>query len=128
MADDPAPALRAELTIALNLINLQIDGLDDMTRATMSPETVQAVSTQLSERQRRRDLILAVLATLDAVLVALVALDADGYPALPKAVVLGSLFDELQKENTAIEAAVGIFEAEPLASKIVATFGEAVLK
>ena len=125
MVNDPYQALRDELNAALSVIEPQINGLDDLTRAGMSVEITQDINSELVGRHRRKTLILGVIAALDAVLVALAALDADGYPNLPTISLIGHLFDELQHEKTALYAAIEIFVAAPPAAKIVATFGEA---
>jgi hypothetical protein len=112
LPSDPNPTLRAELTAALTAIMPQIHGLADMgaiaSLSTASRAQIQAV---LTGRQRRRDLIQAVLTALDAVVVAIQNLEADGYPALDPLPVLPDLFTELQEELAALEAALQQFLA-----------------
>jgi hypothetical protein len=112
MADDPNPALRAELTAALGIVAPQIRGLRDLTTVSISPDLVEDVNNQITSRERRRDLIQAVLTALDHVVSALKALEADGYPDLKTSVINPTLFTELQGERTDLEAAVAIFTQE----------------
>jgi hypothetical protein len=66
------------------------------------------INGQITARTNRQTLIQAVLNGLDAVVTELVALDADGYPALLATSVVGSIFSELQEENADLDAAVAI--------------------
>lgn len=117
MASAVDPALRAELEQALAVIEPQIRGLHDLTTTSITAELKAAIEAQIVPRERRRDLIKAVLTALDA-------LEADGYPALDKADLPANLFDELQGENTDIEAAVDVFEESGPASHIAVSLGE----
>lgn len=114
MADDPNPALRAELNAALAVLAPQIRGLSDLAKTSISVDLLTQVDDQITARVRRQEFIQAVLTGLDAVLGELEMLDGDGYPALPAAPVLGSLFAELQEENSDLAAAVGVFAAEQI--------------
>ena len=109
MADDPNPALRAELNAALAVLAPQIRGLNDLSKTSISPDLLIQVEDQITARVRRQALIQAVLNGLDAALGELEALESDGYPALPTMAVVGSLFSELQEENSDLAAAVGVF-------------------
>jgi hypothetical protein len=126
MADDPLdpnPALRAELEAALAILNVQIRGLHDLAAVSISPELLAEINEQIIARERRRDLIQAVLNALDGVVVARRALSADGYPALPDIELSTDLFQELQGQDSDLKAAIGIFEAPPVASRISAELG-----
>ena len=109
MADDPNPALRAELNAALAVLAPQIRGLNDLSKTSISPDLLIQVEDQITARVRRQALIQAVLNGLDAALGELEALESDGYPELPTMAVVGSLFSELQEENSDLAAAVGVF-------------------
>lgn len=115
------PGLRAELLAALAVIEPQIRGLHDLTTVSITDELKAAIEAQIGPRERRRDLIQAVLDALDA-------LEADGYPTLAPADLPANLFAELQGENTDIEAAVGVFDEALPASHIAVVLGEPVEK
>lgn len=116
MADDPNPALRAELIAAMAVLNPQIRGLHDLETVSISAELKATVTGQVADRERRRDLIQAVLTCLDQTLAALRLLEQDGYPALPAAPIMGSLFSELQEENSDLAAAIAVFATEQIAA------------
>ena len=116
MASDPNPALRAELMAALGVLNPQIRGLSDLQRTSISGQLIAKIAEQISAREQRRDLVNAVLSYLDGALTALTALEGDGYPALPNTWLPSNLLAELQGEETALEAAVGLFIPEPAVS------------
>jgi len=118
MPADVNPALRAELMAALAVLEPQIRGLHDLAAVSISPELLTQIDAQIASRERRRDLIQAVLASLDAANAANDALASDGYPALPNASLPAGLFAELQGEETDLDAAVAIFE-ETLPATIV---------
>jgi hypothetical protein len=115
LPSDPNPTLRAELTAALDvLVNPkgQIHGLIDMEAiASLSTASRTQIATVLTGRQRRRDLIQAVLTALDAVVAAIQNLEADGYPALDPFPVLPTVLSEIQEEIAALEAAEAQFLA-----------------
>lgn len=113
MADDPNPALRAELVAANAVLAPQIRGLHDLAVVSISPELAAEIAKQIAARERRRDLINGVIALLDGAWQALNALQADGYPALPAVPLQPSLLSELRGEETDLDAAVGLFTAEP---------------
>lgn len=113
MADDLNPARRAELLAALAVLAPQIRGLHDLADIPASDDLKTAIGNQIAARERRRDLINAEIATMDAALEAMNVLEADGYPALPSAPIPPALLAELQGENTDIEAAVGLFTPLP---------------
>lgn len=110
MADDVNPRLRAELLAALGIIEPQIRGLHDLMTVSITDELRAAIESEIVSRERRRNLIQAVLDQLDATNAANDALAADGYPALPQVELPPGLFNELRGEETDLDAAVGIFE------------------
>lgn len=122
MADDPNPALRAELIAAQKVLAPQIRGLHDLVATSISADLAAAINQQIIVRERRRDLIQAALDRLDAVVDARTALEADGYPTLPGSVIEPDLFKELQGENSDLDAAVAVFK-EDIAANISVTLG-----
>jgi hypothetical protein len=109
MADDPNPALRAELQAAIDVLAPQIRGLTDLDTISLSSDLKAAIDQQIVVRQRRSNLLSSVISTLDRVIVARTALEADGYPTLPTAIIAQTLFTELKGDNSDIDAAVGVF-------------------
>jgi hypothetical protein len=116
MADDPNPALRAELVAALAVLAPQIRGLHDLAVVSISSDLAAEVAKQIAMRTDRRDLIKAVIAALDGALQSLNALQADGYPSLPTVPLQAALLSELRGEETDLDAAVGLFTPEPATS------------
>jgi hypothetical protein len=110
MADDVNPALRAELEAALAVLEPEIRGLHDLTTVSISTELQTEINKQIDIREHRRDLIQSVLNSMNATNAARNALEADGYPALPDAVLSPVLFSELKGEDADITAAIGVFE------------------
>lgn len=123
MADDPNPALRAELVAAVTVLAPQIRGLHDLEAVSISTELRTTISTQVADRERRRDLIQAVLNCLDQTLAALRLLEQDGYPQLPVMRLQQSQFLELQDEAGDIRAAVAVFQADA-AAKLTIDLGQ----
>ncbi len=104
MTEDPGPGFRAELLAALDVVEPQITGLDDLAHAVLSDEITSLIEQALEPRRVRRGLINDVLTKIDL-------LKADGYPAPLQQVSLSDvLAEELEKEKAAIEAATAIFE------------------
>ncbi len=104
---------RTELLAALKVLEPQIRGLHDLVAVSISPELVAEIEAQVAIRERRRGLILALLAAIEA-------LFDDGYPDMPNAVLPPNLFSELRGENTDLDSAVAIFEdAGPATTLIV---------
>lgn len=119
MADDPNPALRAELLAALTVLAPQIRGLHSLS-AVSPPDLRVEVNAQIAARERRRDLIQAVLNGLDMVVAERTALEADGYPALPPDAVIASLFAELNEEMSDLQSAAAVFKLDQAANMSVA--------
>ena len=114
MADYTESQLRAELQAALAVLAPQIRGLNDLSKTSISTELLNQIDEQITNRVRRQSLIQAVLNGLDAVDGELSALENDGYPDLPPVAVLGSLFSELQEENSDLAAGVAVFTSEQI--------------
>lgn len=110
MAADPNLALRAELVAALAILDPQIRGLVDLASLPfISAALATAISAQMTGHERRRSLISDVLKFLDAELVALTALEADGYPEMPStAPIAAAVLAELLQVNADLQAAVGV--------------------
>ena len=119
MAADPNPALRAELNAALDVLAPQIRGLHDLAAVSISADLAASVAEQIVERERRRDLLNAAIATLDAGHDAMNALEADGYPALPDATIIASQFNELQEQSSDLDTAIGIFAEQASKGTVV---------
>jgi hypothetical protein len=126
MADDlfdPNPELRAEYEAALAAINPEIRGLHYVANDSVSSELITNYNEQIVEREHRRDLIQAAVDSLDFVVVARRTLAADGYPILPKIQLSTELYQEAKRQNSDTDAALGIFESPPVASRISAELG-----
>jgi hypothetical protein len=126
MADDVNPQLRAELNSALDVLMPQIRGMHDLLAVSITTELHAEISDAVAKRERRRDLIQAVLNDLDATQAARAALEDDGYPSLPNVTIVNSQFTELQGEAADLQAAVGVFGQE--ASRLSVGLGAAVDK
>lgn len=128
MATDPNPTLSAELQAALAVVLPQINGLQTLARTELTEAARPLVESAITGRSHRRDLIVAALAARDGYIAALDALETDGYPALPKIQILGSVFQELQEDKGEVIAGVGVFEAEAQVAAGTFTFPEATPK
>jgi len=106
---DPNPELRAELNAALAVITPQIRGLQDIEKLPAPAAFRSFVDAQVVSHQKRQVLILAALASLDAVVTARAALDADGYPAVDKITMPQDLFRQLTGEMHDVAAAAALF-------------------
>jgi hypothetical protein len=121
MASPASTAFRAELLAQIEILEPQIRGFRDMANDPFSSETLEFLNRELTDHVRRRDLCLANLTALDA-------LEADGWPDMPKAEVPGNVFAELQGEKNDIAAALSEFEVLPMASKIAVGLGDPMAK
>jgi hypothetical protein len=110
---------RAALQAALAVVTQQIRGLRDLANVSLSGDLLVIVRAALAARERRRTLINAVLASLDAS----AALDADGYPSLEPVEIPPILFAELQEQVSDVGAAAGIFDASEAATQILVNLG-----
>jgi hypothetical protein len=111
MSFDPDPSLRAELDAALALLLPQIEGLSHLEMVSAIPtDLIAEFNAASTTRSHRRDLIVAVLHALDAVVSTYATLVADGYPDLPPIPLLPSIGDELAAELAVIEAAIAVFQ------------------
>jgi hypothetical protein len=126
MADDTA--LRAEMQAALDALEPEVRGLQELKAIAISSSARLAVSTQIDIRTRRRNLLGAVVAALDAVVASRASLVADGYPAMQKAAVFGPVFDEIRAQSGDIAVAAGLFVSEDTPTAISLDVADAVHK
>jgi hypothetical protein len=106
-----------ELIAARDALAPTIRGLEDLQHVSLSAQSLAAVTETLADHVRRRDL-------LQAAIDALIRLDADGYPELPKTAVMEGVYQELQVQLDDIEAAIAEFEQEPTATTINVVLGQ----
>jgi len=99
-----ADALRTELEEAAGASGTQRRKLRDVADIPLSADTSAAVSGELAAHEHRQALIQAVLTALDA-------LEADGYPEVPRTGVAKSVLDELHEERDALDKAIAALEA-----------------
>lgn len=113
MAEDINAVLRAQLVKDRDAEAPRIRGFPDITHAPVSSDLTAALNQQLTVRERRRDLIQAVLNEMDRTVTALAALEADGWPAPVSLATLSvALFKELQGVLSDADAAVAVFNEE----------------
>ena len=112
--NDPNPTLRAELMAALAVLAPQIRGLQDLLAMALSADLHAQISAQITARTTRQQLIMTVIGGLDAVVNQRETLNDNGYPGLPAVTVAGSLFSELQEENSDIAAALAVFTVDQI--------------
>lgn len=112
--NDPNPALRADLHAKLVIVVPQIRGLRNLAAMPVSAGLLAQINEQITDRVNRQQLIQNVLDGLDAVVREYALLLDDGYPALPPTTIQGSLFSELQGDNSDLEAAVSVFVADQI--------------
>lgn len=129
MADDPNPALRAELNAALDKIDPQIRGLRDFLELEIASAALHDFyQTYFDRFSQRRNLIIAALAALDALHAAMNALEADGYPDVPIISVDPPIFEEMAGEVSDMGAAFKLFEERAAASKLTVNLGKTAPK
>lgn len=99
---DSTPAVQTELTAALAALVPQIKGLQGLAAAGVSADLATALTGEAEVQIERQTLI-------HAVMTAIAALQANGYPTVPQVNVPESLLAELQEEQSAIASAVAMF-------------------
>jgi hypothetical protein len=124
MADDPNPALRAEITAAQAVVVPQIRGLHNLAAMASSTDLAAAFASQTASRQRRADLLQAVIDDINHLQADMQALEDHGYPHLDPITVVDSLYAELQREADDLEAAVAVFKADTTAANIAVSLGD----
>ena len=127
MPSDTFDGLRQEIESALGVINPQIRGMLDLTKVSLLQPTLDAIKVELADRERRKALLDGVIKALDDVVAALIALQEDGYPELPKGEVTNQINQELQEQFADFQAAFGEFE-EAMATKLEIKLGQPVEK
>lgn len=110
---------KAELQLALDEIQPQIRGMQDLMAVSLSAETLALVQTELTDRLRRESLLLAAIGALEA-------LEADGYPELAPGAATAAAYEELQGQLADIQAAMGEFALA--ASQMTITLGSPTQK
>jgi hypothetical protein len=100
---DSITNLRDELVAALDPLKLQFNGLHYLSRFGTLPDLVTEENNQIAVFGRRIDSIQAVITALDALV-------ADGYPDELTDTISPELDTELRDEVSAIEAAATIFK------------------
>ncbi len=123
MADDVNPTLRAEIGAAIDVIGPQIDGLRDMTRIEASDAFVSMAMDEYNAMVHRESLLWGVMKALDAVQVALAALEGDGYPAVNKVPVPANIMEDVRRQKAESDAAYALFEAEAAAANLAVSLG-----
>lgn len=127
MADTALPD-PSELIAARAVIEPQLRGLAILLcPASGSSALHDRLASVNAARHHRDDLLVVALAARDAYIAALDALANDGYPELPGVQLEISLLAEVRSEESDIEAAVAIFEAE-MAAAITVNLGAPVPK
>ena len=121
---DPTISLRASFNAALAILEPQLRGLIDVSSLAISTELRQEITTEAGRRERRKALILAVLAAFDAVAKALHDLDEDGYPDFPAHKIAKRLVDEINADHADIHNATSLFEPADPATKVEVNLGD----
>lgn len=104
-----------------DLLDPQIEGLQDYARLNIKPETLANVNEANVTLSRRRDLIVAAIAALDA-------LQADNYPVNSAFDVTEAVHQDLLDNLTTISAAYDRFRERVEATAIEIKTGEPELK
>jgi hypothetical protein len=120
-------ALRAEIDAALAVVVPQVRGLEDLSRASLTPSAQQEVARVLVSRQRRQRSLTEVIRVLDALDRAVASLVADGYPNLPSVFVTGEVLSDLAEERADLTSALGVFQLDR-AVRMVIHLGDPELK
>jgi hypothetical protein len=122
MAADPNPALRAELVAALEEVQEDVRGLQDLTQPYRSQALMSQAAQTLAEKQAIAAEISAVLAHLDGAWDGMNRLESNhGYPDFPHVPLSQELFDELQKEVTDFQSAANVFVVDARATHFAVT-------
>ena len=108
---DSTPAVQTELAAALAALEPQIKGLQGLAATGVSSETVAVLNREASTQIERRQLI-------ENVQTAIGALQANGYPNVPLVSAPSHVIAELQDQQAADAAAIGLF------NEVVAVTGD----
>ena len=115
--------LRAELETAKAGLADPIEGLSDLARLNLKPDTATVVGIMLDIYQRRGRLLERALASLDALL-------RDGYPRLSRIEADPLIWGDLTRNLRTIRAGLALFDAPASEEAVVVTIeaGTAVPK
>lgn len=97
-------SLRAELETAKTALADPIEGLSDLARLNLKPDTATVVGIMLDIYQRRGRLIERALQAIDV-------LERDGYPRLPRLEADPLIWGDLSRNLRTIRAGISLFEA-----------------
>jgi len=114
-------ALRDEIVAAQSLAAPRLRGLEDLARVSLSEATLASVNEVIGTYKRR-------LAYEAAALLALDALEEDGFPEVNKTILPPSSYQDLREEVQDITDAIGEFEAELPASTLTVGLGSLAKK
>ena len=113
MAEDPYPLLRAQLEADLAIVEQESRGLKDLAATSVSQAMLDETVTPIAERDERATLIHNVLRDMDLVIDAMLALEADGWPApVPKEELSPDLTTELKGQADDLTAGILVFTPE----------------
>lgn len=113
MAEDPYPLLRAQLEADLAIVEQESRGLKDLAATSVSQAMLDETVTPIAERDERATLIHNALRDMDLVVDALIALEADGWPApVPKEPLSPDLETELKGQADDLKAGILVFTPE----------------
>lgn len=124
-SNDPNPALRAEWQAALDILNPQIRGLQNIARNPLSTHATTAVAAELEIRQRRASMLMDAIASLDVVITRRETLAADSYPGMQNIPVGADVFAEIQGIENDQVAASSVFGASAASPQDQATISAA---
>ncbi|CAN5814296.1 hypothetical protein BH20PSE1_BH20PSE1_01060 [soil metagenome] len=93
------------------------EGLRDDLRLNLKPQTRVEVDTLLSAYERREGLLVRLEADLTQAKTTIVALIADGHPALPRLTIGSAELEDLRENRRTIEAAEGQFDERLLTTE-----------
>lgn len=109
--------LLAELAIDRPAALAVTEGLRDDLRLNLKPQTRVEVDTLLSAYERREGLLMRLETDLTQARTAIVALIADGHPALPRLTIGSAELEDLRENRKTIQAAEGQFDARLLTTE-----------
>lgn len=102
------------------------EGLRDNLRLNLKPQTRVEVDTLLSAYERREGLLMRLETDLTQARTTIVALIADGHPALPRLTIGSSELEDLRENRRTIQAAEGQFETREVTTEGTVTVGPEV--
>ena len=121
MASAALTALKDEIVAAQAVATPRLRGLEDLARVSLSEATLSFVNGVIGAYKRR-------MAYEAAALLALNALEDDGFPEVGKTTLPPSSFQDLREQAQDITAAIGEFEAELPASVMTVGLGSQAKK